>query len=268
MTLQIPYSPGSGFFSCCSVFLHTLVNFFNNHHRLPSKLDTFNNFEWYKRPDQKDVDITNEYFKKHNECLCNFTFNWENNVNYHHEYQFNNYKELDYSNLKYFIVKYFSPSQIILNNILIFEEKYIKNKYKYENLCVLFYRGNDKVTETGLCDYEQFIQKGREVLSKNPNVTFLIQSDETGFLEAMQREFPNSFYFKDEIRHISKTTSTVDKVYSHQNNEYSKYYLAITIIMSKCKYIICTSGNCSIWIMLFRNNADNVIQFLNDRWIQ
>ena len=76
--------------------------------------------------------------------------------------------------------------------------------------------------------------------------------------------FPNnSFYFKDEIRHMKKCNSTVDIKMSSQNYEFSKKYLAITIIMSKCNYIICGSGNCDIWIMLYRGNNNNVIQNLN-----
>ena len=267
MSLQITHN--AGFFSCCSVFLHDLVNYFNTHHRLPTELDSSRTFDWYKRPDQKNEDITNEYFKKHNEGSSNFCFSWESYVNYHHIHQFENYKDLDYKNLNNFIVKYFSPSDSILNYITIFEEKYIKNNnFNYENLCVLFYRGNDKNTETELCGYDQFIQKGREVLAQNPNVSFLIQSDETEFIETMQREFPNSFYFKDEIRHMRKNNSTVDIVYRSQNYEFSKYYLAITMIMGKCKYIVCSSGNCSIWIMLFRMHANNVMQFLHNKWIQ
>lgn len=31
--------------------------------------------------------------------------------------------------------------------------------------------------------------------------------------------------------------------------------------MSKCKYIICNAGNCSIWMIFFRNNTTNVTQF-------
>ena len=31
----------------------------------------------------------------------------------------------------------------------------------------------------------------------------------------------------------------------------------------QCKYIICGSGNVSIWITFFRGSSDNVIQFLN-----
>jgi hypothetical protein len=52
----------------------------------------------------------------------------------------------------------------------------------------------------------------------------------------------------------------------HTNAVFSKYYLAITIIMSKCKYVICGSGNCSIWIMLYRGNNKNVCQYLDGTW--
>ena len=51
-----------------------------------------------------------------------------------------------------------------------------------------------------------------------------------------------------------------------QNYEFSKKYLAITIIMSRCQYIICGSGNCDIWIMFYRANNKNVIQNLNGTW--
>lgn len=106
-----------------------------------------------------------------------------------------------------------------------------------------------------------------QILEKNPNIVFLIQSDETEFIEFMTKSFPsNSIYFKDEIRHMEKCNSTVDIKMKSQNYEYSKKYLAITIIMSKCKYIICGSGNCDIWIMLYRGNNNNVIQHLKESW--
>ena len=76
----------------------------------------------------------------------------------------------------------------------------------------------------------------------------------------------NSFYFKDEIRHMTKCNNTVDIKFKEQNYEFSKKYLAITIIMSKCKYIICGSGNCDEWIMFYRGNNKNVIQNLNGTW--
>jgi hypothetical protein len=66
---------------------------------------------------------------------------------------------------------------------------------------------------------------------------------------------------------MKKQNSTVDIKFKNTNHVFSKYYLAITIIMSKCNYIICGSGNCSLWIMLYRGNANNVCQFLNDKWV-
>jgi len=42
---------------------------------------------------------------------------------------------------------------------------------------------------------------------------------------------------------------------------------ATFLIISKCKYIICSSGNCSIWMMYYRENANNVFQNLNKVWL-
>ena len=105
-------------------------------------------------------------------------------------------------------------------------------------------------------------EKANEILLENSNTRFLIQSDETEFIEKMTTLFPNSFYFKDEARHMSKRNSTVDKVFKNFNYRYAKFYLAITIIMSKCKAVVCgSSGNCSIWIAFYRGNADNLFQY-------
>lgn len=81
----------------------------------------------------------------------------------------------------------------------------------------------------------------------------------------MMKTFPDAFYF-EEARHMNKRDDTVDMVYRNTNYKSSKDYLAITIIMSKCKYIICGSGNCSIWIMFYRGHAEGVHQYLNGLW--
>jgi hypothetical protein len=139
----------------------------------------------------------------------------------------------------------------------------LKYQLNLENTCVLFYRGNDKVTETHLPDYDEYITYGREVQSVNPNIRIWIQSDETEFLEAMTKAFPdNHVIFYDEIRHMPRNPeTTVDKVFKEQNAEMSKNYLAITYLMSQCKYILCGSGNCSLWIAFLRGNADGMFQF-------
>jgi len=78
----------------------------------------------------------------------------------------------------------------------------------------------------------------------------------------MKEEFPNNIIFYDEIRHMYKKCSTVNNLVNKQQNYvYSLYYYAITLIMSKCKYVICNAGNCSLWIAFYRKNANNIIQF-------
>ena len=253
-----------GFFSNCSMRLFYIWEYFNKNNKLPIVVDSSRSFEWYKPNDRKNDDITFEYFKDYNSIDID---GFNKNTSYHSDTQFTNYQDLDFNLYSPFIKKYFTPSNEINEIVEKIESKYQINLIDYNNICVLFYRGNDKIKETSIPTYDDTIAKAKEILNKNPNIKFLIQSDETEFIEKIQTEFENTFYFVDEIRHMKKRCSTVDKVYKDKNYEFSKYYLAITIIMSKCKYIICGSGNCSLWIVFFRENANNICQNLNNKWI-
>ena len=262
--MNLVVTHNAGFFSCCSVKLHRIVEFINKHKKLPDTCDSSKQFQWYKRTNSHLInrDITYDYFKHYNTIEIKEEKYYPIDYNWNH--QFINYSDIQYNNLNPLIKMYFSPSDDIKKIINNMEEKY---NLKYENICVLFYRGNDKVTETKLSSYESYLSFTKLILEKKPNTQFLLQSDETEFLEFMTEKFPNnSFYFKDEIRHIRKNSNkTVDHL-NFNNYEFSKKYLAITIIMSKCKYVICGSGNCSIWIMFFRKNNKNTCQFLNGSW--
>jgi hypothetical protein len=185
-------------------------------------------------------------------------------INYDYGHQFLVYSNLKNNNIIPVVKKYFSPSLEIKNIITNMETKY---NIDYKNVCVLFYRGNDKNTETTICSYDEYITIAKDILCKHPQIKFLVQSDETEFITEIMTTFPNnSFLFNDEIRHMNKCKSTVDICMNLENYKYSKYYLAITIIMSKCQYIICGSGNCSLWIMFYRENNNNVYQNLNGVW--
>jgi hypothetical protein len=252
----------AGFFSCCSVKLTQIVDFINSNKKLPDTVDSSQQFKWYKNDKNKNKDITFDYFEKDDTIT---EVDIIHPINYHHSHQFKNYNDVDYKCITPLIRKYFSPSVEINEMVNNLEQKY-NLQHRYENICVLFYRGNDKNTETKKCGYDEYLHYANQLLTKNQNIVFLIQSDETEFIEYMTNNFKNSFYFTDEIRHMKKCNSTVDLKMSVQNYEFSKNYLAITIIMSKCNYIICGSGNCDIWIMFYRGNNKNVIQNLNGTW--
>lgn len=260
--LKLPAANGSGFFSCCSLRLDKIVNFINSNKILPDEVDSSKYFIWYKNHINKSKDITFDYFEHYNN-IKNIEISFP--IKYRHMDQYKDYSTLDYKNISPLIKKYFSPS-VKINQII----NNIKKKYNliYENICVLFYRGNDKNKETAKCSYDEYLNYANQVITENPKIMFLIQSDETEFIEYMTKKFPNnSFYFKDEIRHMKKdVTNTVDTKMNFDNFKFSKLYLAITIIMSKSKYIICSSGNCDIWIILYRGNNKNTIQYLNGTW--
>jgi len=252
----------SGFFSCCSVKLYEIIKYFNKKQKLPDLIDCSKQFSLYK---PTNTDITYEYFLKNDKNIVYNSF-----VDFHWIYQFNDFKTIKYNILNPCIIKYFMPTNEIITIIKKIEYKY---SLDYSNICVLFYRGNDKKTEMKLCSYQDIIDKAHIVYQNNQNIKFLIQSDETEFINTML-DTPfinnNSICFHDEIRHINKMISSVDIINKNKDNInfiFSKKYLAITIIMSKCKYIVCGSGNCSLWIMLYRGNSHNVIQYLEGEWI-
>jgi hypothetical protein len=179
------------------------------------------------------------------------------------EAQFSNYKLLHFKDIHPFIEKYFYPSLFLQEKIRYLEIKYNIN---YSNhYCGVFYRGNDKSLETNQPSYDDMIKKAITLQEKNPSVQFIIQTDEYPFLQEFKKNFPHAIQFM-EIPVISKSMTTVAKQYANdtinkQNIIY--YYVSVLFIFSKCKNIIMTSGNGELFIALFRNNADGIIQYLN-----
>lgn len=256
--LKVSHNHFAGFYSCCSVKLHNIVAYFNEHKKVPDMIDSSELFYFYKPMHNKVSDITFEYFKEPSGRLD------YSEVKYEHSDQVVPYKTLNLESLKPLLKLYFEPSTLINEIVSFLEHKY---KIDYANLCVLFHRGNDKATETKLCTYSDYKQKALELQRENPTIRFLLQSDETEFLHEFSTTFPGSLIFHEEIRHIKKADMTVDIVYEQYNNAYSKLFMAIMIIMSKCKYIVFGSGNCSIWIVFYRGHMTNVYQNLNGEWV-
>jgi uncharacterized protein YbaA (DUF1428 family) len=256
--LKINHS--SGFFSCCTVRLEAILGYFNEHKKVPDGVDSSNQFHHYK-PSTSNADITHTFFE--NKYL-NIPYESDVRVTSTNlEQQFSNYNLLNYKQLKPFVDTYFSVTPLIDETIKKFEDKYHIDP---ENTCVLFYRGLAKYWETNLATYDDYIKKAEEIRAKHPTMTLLLQSDETEFYMAMKAKFDNVIIF-DEARHISKVHADaipdVERSLTQDARvEHSVNFLAIVKIMSKCKYVVTYSGNSALWICLFRNNFNGVIQYL------
>jgi len=152
----------AGFFSCCSVKLYELVDFINTNKKLPDIVNSEKQFAWYKTDENINKDITYEYFDNYNDFSDNVIINYP--INYHWwSSQFGNYLDLEYQNISFLVKKYFSPSKTIREIINNMENKY---NLIYDNICVLFYRGNDKARETSLCSYDDYLNYANEIKNK------------------------------------------------------------------------------------------------------
>ena len=256
----------AGFFSCCAIRLEGIIEYFNTHGcRPPRRVDSQSQWKWYlPSPSSSDQDITFDYFQ-HYDDQPNVEFP-THRVFYDHDDQFQDYQTLSYQDLAPFIQKYFSLSSTIHSIASSLTTKY---GIEYGNTCVLFYRGNDKIKETKLCEYSELFDQTECLLQKYPRCRILIQSDETEFIQQAFHRFPGkSFMFEHEVRHMPRNGSTtVDATHPSFNHPFSKNFLAIIHVMSQCRWIVCTSGNCSVFMMYYRGHARNVRQNLNGEWL-
>jgi hypothetical protein len=247
-----------GFFAVCSHIFRDISVFFNENKKLPTIIDTSQQFDTY-RPSNVQGDIMPHFFKTREDINITYTEDLKSNV----DLQFEKYNQIDYTKLTPVIEKYFSPTQEIVD----IENKII-NKYNINvsEYCAIYYRGTDKKEETIIGSFDTYINKMNDLLTDEPNIKFIIQSDSKDFIDTVKSKFQNAVSFDDENM-PSNTDKGIHNEHSPDEN-YSlvKNFLAIVYLISKCKYIICSSGNCSIWMMLFRGNGHNVKQFLNNEW--
>lgn len=256
MSDKIIITHNAGFFSCCNIRLKHIVEYFNKFKELPKIVDSSKQFVSFKN-DQK-IDISELLFKNSVEDIE--YINDIKVIDSELEDQFSIYKLINFKNVNKFINKYFSPSDLIVNRINFFTEKYNIN---LDNTISVFYRGNDKVSETKLGSYETFLTKMLEIKIKNPEMKFLIQTDEQNFIDYCRPHI--DFIVIDELPRIYKNNNKVIHNLVTDKESFVIDFFSITNILSKSKVLITHSGNCGLWATYLRGNCENVHQYLNPK---
>jgi len=246
----------AGFFSCCSVKLHHIIQFINSHATLPDVVDSSAQFELYKP--NNNVDVTYDFFEHYDNIDTSIT----SPIDYTYLYQFNIYSTLD-NNISTAVKKYFSPSQKIIGI-----REHIKQKYNidYENAIAVHYRGTDKYTETELASFDNFYDKITDLQRLNEDTPVIIQTDSSQFVDYINsKNLPNIIILNEAS--TSYTASGIHHEKTSMENHYDILNLfAIYLILCNCKYLICGSGNGSMWMVFYRENCKGVYQFLNGKW--
>jgi hypothetical protein len=253
-TLVIEPIENSDFFTNCSSRLEQILTYYNGITRPPTTIDSSQQFDLYKPadfPPEKSI-IERFFLEKVNGKISYF-----HPIAFKQSDQFTDYRKLALKDILPFVRRYFTPSEAV--NIL---AEGLQKKYaiKPDNTCVLFYQG--RTTDTTLHPYDDYIIRAREILARAPKTQFLIQSDETEFIQAMRADLPNAVYFQSD--------TSVDLVNQEEN---ALQFLASMVIMSRCREIVFGSGNCSMWLLFFRGLTERdaplegIQQYLDGNWL-
>jgi hypothetical protein len=256
----------AGFFSCCNMRLHKIIDYFNDNKKLPRIVDSSAQFLLYKPRHMLYNDITNDFFI--DDSVTNITY--EKKITITHdksEDQFSNYKLLHIEDIKPFITKYFIPSQEIveIKNILI--QKY---NIQCDNCIAVYYRGTDKYKETKLGDFSKYSEIIEKIKQNNLrcDYTLLIQSDCAIFLNYMKQKYDKLVIIKE-----NKSSPLNEGIHLNKENIGSQNYndmkilFATFLIICKCRHFVCSSSNCSLWMMYYRGNTENIYQYLINDFI-
>jgi hypothetical protein len=254
-----------GFFSCCTIRLKAIYDFFRINNRLPITFDYSTQFANYRSDDKTDLESL--FFTDSNSININIQpskdlLEWNDWIS-----NFDYLENLSTINELYpFVDKYFEPSETIKKMIKDFE---IEHSIDYSNTAAVCYRGNDKCIETPIANYDTFIMKAEDVLKENPNIKFLVQTDETEFRDTFLNRFPNNSFCNKNMKTMSRDPKWV---IHHIIDKSEKTSLGLNILsmvnlMSKCKWLITHTGNFAFWIVLYRKNFDKVYQMRNHKWV-
>jgi len=251
----------AGFFSCTSISLFNIISYFNKYKSLPRIVHRDSQFSYYKTNNSEN--LVPLYFKENEEISIDYSQKIDF-IKSEDSPQFSDYRNIYFSDIEKFVKKYFQPSDFVNKIINHFESLY---NLDYENLCSVYYRGNDKITETPLGSYDEYFQKSLQIQKENPNIKFLVQTDETEFLNEFKTKFSNVISF-EEMPHMTNRKSAMQyQLPREQLPVFGAYFLAATICVSRCKYLLTHSGNCGIWAVLYRGDVKNVHQYLIDKWL-
>jgi hypothetical protein len=240
----------AGFFSCCTIRLQSIINFYNKTGLLP-EVDSSGQWSNYK-DDPQYLDITDKLFKTKDTIIDKKQILFSDDDK---EDQFSDYSQINFGDVNFFVDKYFSPSDDVELIKLFFIKKY---NIDVNNIISVLFRGNDKSREIHLPSYNQFLIKIDELKLKYPEFKLLIQTDENEFCDFIKSKYPDSIVIQ-ELKRINRSDTAIQFVTPiGERFNLAKNFLGVMKIISETSHLITNKGNVGMWSCLFRGNFNNV----------
>jgi len=174
-----------------------------------------------------------------------------------------NRKQFEIYDFEYYnqvVKRFFNPSGIVADRWQMLTEKY---EIDPEKTVSVLYRGTDKCTEVRLAPPEDYLNAVKQILDQTPANRVLVQTDQTQVLDYFKSELGNMVVSFSE----TPSTSGKDAMNTVMENEgkdtmdWMQWFDAALRCVAECSYVVNHTGNCGLWMNLYRGNVDNVFQF-------
>jgi hypothetical protein len=233
----------SGFYSCINQVRNSIYSALNEK-EIPENISFQSTLDWYRDNENLYPILykpNKEKIKELNKQNFNF-LTWDSTYVL--------FNSLDFEQLKYVEEAYFSPSDIVLENIKKLEKKYNIN---YNNTTAILHRGTDKHKEAKLQNVDWWLNHCDLILSDTDRILF--QSDELVFKNKFLEKYKqNIFIFEEMIFGDHHIVPNLNKT------QWSIDFESIMHIISKCYKIFTHAGNGGIIPILYRGDIKNVYQ--------
>lgn len=254
-TEKIVVNHVAGFFSCCTVRMNRIIDFYNENKFLPY-VDSSKQWEWYMDASDFGRDITNVFFKE--PVISDMMFDKIELTSDDSEEQFSDYSMINFDVINKIRDIYFTPSDNILS---IIEEFKISKQINLDNVISVFYRGNDKARETNIPSYNEVLDKIKEIYSGED---IYVQTDDVNFYNYLSGFYNIKTLYN--IPMLESVDNCVSKcVKDGSKKTYASLFLASVILLSGVSKVITNSGNIGLWLSIYRGNTNNFFQYLNPK---
>ncbi len=228
-----------GFFSNCSVLLEEIQRMDE-----PFVIDTTASFSLYRSASTTDV---------HEKCFEPVAGMPIRKVHFDRWMCAFDYPSLPLAAFSPSVTRWFTFRGFIKERSIALEERYGIDP---ERTLAVFCRGTDKSTETALADPAEIARLVNRFGADHDSI--IVQTDDETILERLTEEIAFEVVTFTELPRYSADADPHLASQFH-DAELLDDFLSAVLLLSRCRTVIVTTSNVSLWIALLRGNSDGLI---------
>jgi hypothetical protein len=209
--------------------------------------------------DEKDKDVYEEFFQRPGPGVLKLPRRLRFKAGDVHE----PYKQLPLSELCRAASILFSPSRAVIQ---LATEMVMSSGISPDRSIAICYRGTDKSREVKLAPVGEYIQVANDILQKSAaDLEIIVQTDQEQVRDTILAHFGQRCRFFNDLPVTRGSTAIHDLKFGQEimmrREDFAKRMIAATVVLSRCAYVITSTGNVGAWIAIYRGTPSNLYQF-------